>query len=206
MSVAEQKTKSLYIKNIWVWVFAHIRFWTGSFRQIEQFVPKEGTIVDLGCGYGIFANYLGICSSKRKIVGVDKDDQKIKKAYHGLGNVSLKIGDATKMNFKNLDGLILHDVLHHLDSYREQESLLRKCISMLDEHGVLFVVEIDNYSFWKLALARVTDFILYKGDDVFYRFQRDMLQLLFRFFSSENIKVIRLKNNPFPQLLYICRK
>ena len=205
-NLPEQEIKKLYRRYIWVWIFAHIRFWTGSYKEIEAFIPRVGNIVDFGCGYGIFANYLGICSPKRKIIGVDTDDKKIKKAYHGLKNVSLKIGDATTMNLKKIRAVILHDVIHHLSSHRKQEIIIENCFNMLEANGELLIVEIDNYSVWKLISTRLTDFFMYKGGKVLYRYQSDLLQLLSRFFPRKNIEIIRLHNNPFPQQLYICRK
>lgn len=200
----KEKTKALYSGLGWVSLFTKIRFWTGSFVQLEKIIPEEGRILDLGCGYGIFANYLALCSPKRNIVGVDMDKKKIKYAGHGVKNTSFSIGDATQMKFKDLNCIILHDVLHHLESYDQQKELIKNCRKMLYEKGMLLIVEVDKNPFWKLILGRLTDFIMYKGESVKYRYKKEMVNMLKNYFSSIQIK--KLKNNPFSQIVYICQK
>lgn len=198
--------KKLYNDSLWVFIFTRVRFWTGSFLQLETLVPQKGKILDLGCGYGIFTNYLAVSSRKREILGVDIDPQKIAHADKGVRNVSFSVGDATKMRLENLDGIVLHNVLHHLNSYEEQERLIRNCVLTLKEKGTLLIVEVDNKPLWKLVLGRLTDFLMYKGQPVYYRYKKNMLKLLCRYFSPKNIRVEILKNNPFPQVVYICKK
>ena len=52
------------------------------FDIIEKHVPKKGTIVDLGCGFGIFANFLAIQSDDRKVIGIHSVD-----LVWGLGTI-----------------------------------------------------------------------------------------------------------------------
>lgn len=202
----EKNCKKLYSGLGWVTFFTQIRFWTGSFVQLETMIPKVGKILDLGCGYGILANYLALCSSGRKIIGVDTDLGKIKFAGRGLGNTSFSIGDATKMKLDNFDCIILHDVLHHLDSPGQQKKLIADCQKMLSQKGMLLIVEVNKAPFWKLVLGRMTDFILYKGEPVYYLYREKMIDLLRQYFAKDKIITQRLLNNPFPQVAYICRK
>lgn len=195
--------KQLYNNSIWLRFFTFIRFWTGSFYQLETLVPEKGKILDLGCGYGIFTNYLAVCSRSRIMIGIDIDKHKIAHADKGLKNVYFTVGDATKMNFKNLDCILLLDVLHHLDSYTAQEKLIKDCSKMLERNGVLIISDVDNKPFWKLVLARLTDFIMYKGQPAFYRYERDMIKLL-RLYLQE-IAVKSLPDNPYPRVVYICK-
>lgn len=200
----EELCKNLYSGSLWVHFFTSIRFWTSSFVELETIVPKSGVILDLGCGYGIFSNYLALSSSKRNILGVDTDKHKIQNAYKGVKNTSFKVGDATKMNLKKIDCILLLDVLHHLNSYQDQEELIKNCREMLSKKGMLIISEVDNKPFWKLILARLTDFFMYKGDKVSYRYKKDMLKVLTQNFP--NITVNTLQNNPFPHVVYICQK
>lgn len=202
----EKACKKLYSGLGWISLFTKIRFWTGSFVQLETMIPKTGKILDLGCGYGILANYLALCSSKRKIIGVDTDSGKVKFAERGIGNISFSVADATKMKLKNFDCIILHDVLHHLNSHYQQKKLIADCKKMLSKNGMLLVVEVDKTPFWKLVLGRITDFILYKGESVFYLYKEKMIALLGQYFAKDKIITERLLNNPFPQVAYICKK
>ena len=202
----EKQCKKLYRGNLWVNFFTNIRFLTGSFTQLEQRIPRKGRILDLGCGYGILANFLALSSTTREIIGVDTDAKKIKNAEKGILNVSFRVADATKMKVKDFDAIILHDVLHHLDSYDDQEQLINDCKDMLKKDGVLLIVEVDNKPFWKLILGRITDFIMYSGSPVYYRYKNEMIKLLEKYFLKSNIAVDYLRNNPFPQVVYICKK
>lgn len=202
----EQKIKKLYAGLGWVSLFTNIRFWTGSFRQIERVVPKRGKIIDLGCGYGIFTNFIGLCSPKRKIIGIDMDGDKISYADRGLSNVTFRIGDATKMGIRNLTAIILMDVLHHLESYKAQEQLIQKATRLLAPYGKLIISEVDSGPMWKLILARIADFLLYPNQSVHYGYRKKLLPILEQYFGKQNIKVTTLKHNPFPHILYECVK
>lgn len=202
----ERFIRELYNDSLWVNFFARIRFWTGSFSQLEEFIPKKGKVLDLGCGYGIFTNYLGLCSDSRIMIGIDIDRHKIAKANKGLRNVSFSVGDATKLKLKDLDGILLHDVLHHLNSYKQQEQLIRNCVLMLKHKGLLIIVEVDDKPLWKLGLGRLTDFLMYKGQRVYYRYKQEMLKFLQNYFSTQKIHLKTFRNNPFSQIVYICKK
>lgn len=202
----EKNCKKLYSGQGWVSLFTKIRFWTGSFVQLESLVPKKGKILDLGCGYGILANFLALSSRQRTIIAIDTDTKKIKYADRGLKNVSFNTGDATKMRLNNLDCIILHDVLHHLDSFKQQKKLIIDCKQMLNKKGILLIVEVDKEPFWKLVLGRITDFVLYKGTPVYYLYKNDMIHMLEKYFILKNIKIQKFYNNPFPQVGYICKK
>jgi len=199
------KVKKMYGGSAWVNFFTRVRFITGSFVQIEGLVPKKGKILDLGCGYGILSNYLALSSPQRTIIGVDTDKKKISRANFGIKNVSLNIGDATKMKLKELDCIILHVVLHHLSSRGEQKKLISDCKSMLAKNGRLLIVEVDKKPFWKWSLGRIADLVLYKGDPIYYLYRVKMLPLLEKYFP-ENVRIEKLYNNPFSVIAYICEK
>lgn len=202
----EQMIKRLYSGLGWVSIFTHIRFWTGSFVDVEQYIPEKGKIVDVGCGYGIFSNYLALCSPQRVVIGVDTDRRKIVYGNRGISHVSFREGDATKMKYKKLNAIILHDVLHHLNSKEQQEDLIKNIVTILNRFGVAVIVEVDSNPLWKLILGRIADFILYCGSPVYYRYKKDMLGLLEKYFQNGHISVKRLRNSPFSQNVYICKK
>lgn len=200
------RVKQLYAGISWVSAFTRIRFWTGSFTQIERYVPGTGTVVDLGCGYGIFANYLALSGPKRRVLGIDMDNDKISFADRGVPNAKFRVGDATKMRIRNLKAIILLDVLHHLHSYADQEQLIQKSKRLLSRGGKLIITEVDNKPTWKLILAYLADLFLYKGQPVYYGYRSRLFPILKSIFGPQQVKVIVLIHNPFPHLLYICDK
>lgn len=196
----------LYAHAGWVSVFARIRFWTGSFTQIASHVPDRGSILDLGCGYGIFANYLALASVLRKVIGVDLDKHKLAYAFRGLKNTSFRWGDATTMRMHGLSAVLLLDVLHHLNSYRDQERLISASMGMIRKNGKLIIVEVDSSPWWKLVFARITDGLLYVGQPVYYRYRSDMVRLLTKHFGAVHVRVYTMAYNPYPHVLYVCQK
>lgn len=201
-----RQVKKMYGGRGWPSLFTKIRFITAPFRQLEPHIPREGFIVDLGCGYGIFANLLGLLSPARKILGMDLDDYKIKYADRGVKNVEFKAADITKTNIPPADCILLIHVLHHLNSYEEQETLIKACLEKLKKGGRLVITEIDRKPWWKFFLTQLADRMLYPGDKIYYRFPEKMLRLLDKFSLSDiDIEIMHGKT-PFSHITYICRK
>ena len=71
MNSATRKVKSLYSGLFRPALFTRIRFFTAPYKLLEELVPKQGLIIDLGCGYGIFSNLLAITSLGRQIIGIE---------------------------------------------------------------------------------------------------------------------------------------
>ena len=57
-------------------------------RAVEELIPRSGTVLDFGCGHGLFSFILAATSPDRHVVGVDIDAAKIQSARaaaHELG-------------------------------------------------------------------------------------------------------------------------
>jgi len=199
---AEKEIKRLYHGLGWPTIFTYIRFFTAPYQAIEKYVPKKGIIVDLGCGYGLFSNYLGLTSSQRRVVGVELDENKIKYADKKIKNVNFFKKDITKMKLPQVEAFLLIHVFHHLNSFKEQEALLAECVKKLKRGGLLLIVEIDKKPWWKFLITQLADHILYPGDKIYYRFEKEMVELLKPF--SFKLKIRRIhQGKPFSHMLYL---
>ena len=136
------KVVSLYSRVGWKKLFARGRFWYAPYIEVEQLVPKNGKIIDLGCGEGILTNYLGLASENRRVLGLDVDKKRIKEANRGVKNVSFKLNDITKVKIPPCDGIIIFQVLHHLSSHKIQEEVIKNCVESLKQGGKLIITEI----------------------------------------------------------------
>lgn len=194
------------VENLGLRLFSKIRFWTGSFVELESHVPLQGLIIDLGCGYGILPNYLAFKSSKRRIIGIELDPKKVNQAIAGGENVSFQCGDITAIRLPKADCIIIADVLHHLHSYKAQDRLVERCSGLLKKHGILIISDVDSTPVWKLIAGRITDFVLYPGQPIYYRYAQKMIELLTRFFNSRHIRTQRITNTIFSHVIYICQK
>lgn len=113
-----------------------------NYEPIEKLVPKEGDILDIGCGYGFLDYQLAFTSYKRNITGIDYDDEKIEVANHNFSktdNINFFACDANQFSFdKKYSCILIMDVLHYLTP-DNQISLLQKCNDALSENGILIV-------------------------------------------------------------------
>lgn len=205
ISEAVKEVQKRYEGLGWPSLFARLKFSAAPFVKITPLIPEEGDIIDLGCGYGILANMLGILSAKRRIMGVDLDAAKIKVADRGIGNVSFRRADIRKDIIPEVDCIVVVHVLHHLPSFKEQNEVLRACAVHLRPGGLLVITEVDDRPRWKYALSWIADHILYPRDTITFRPQAGWVSLLET--SGLIVRVISMHEGAlFPHVTFVARK
>lgn len=123
----------------------HSIFWKMKldplFAAVDAVVPREASIVDLGCGYGLVAHWLTLSSPGRTVRGVDADGEKIRVARATASvneRVNFEAGDILEWELPACDCVLLCDVLHYLP--RELKArVLRKAYAALRPGGCLVV-------------------------------------------------------------------
>jgi 1-acyl-sn-glycerol-3-phosphate acyltransferase len=116
------------------------------YQPYNELVPREGEILDLGCGYGFMSYMLSFTSPSRKITGVDHDAEKIRIAANCISkneNLDFICEDITRYSFGNKDAILLSDVLHYL-LQKNQEELLNRCIEKLNPGGMILIRDADS--------------------------------------------------------------
>lgn len=197
------ETKQLYQGLGWPSIFARIRFFTAPYKKLERLVPEKAFVIDLGCGYGILANFLALSGLKREILGIELDSKKIKFADRGLKNVKFLKADITKTTLKKADIILLVHVLHHLDSFQAQEELLAVCRKKLSKNGKLIIVEVDRKPVFKFILGWLADRLLYPGDRIYYRFPEEFKQMFTKL--KFKVKIIKADHGkPFAHVIYVA--
>ncbi len=192
--------------------FTKIRFWDAPFIEIEGMVRKKGSIVDLGCGEGIFTNYLAICSPKRKILGIEIDKNRLSLADKGLANVTFKQGDATKVHIPKSENIILFHLLHHLRSFTDQEKVIKNCLKSLNKKGKLIIVEVDIKPTIKYLMSLITDCFIVPWifekrffTPVYYRKASVWKKLIEEMGFKCNVKSAE-EGKPFTHIILECTK
>src|SRR5436190_15445589 len=102
-------------------LYNFLRSWMLPLKEIDNFVPAHGNIVDLGCGQGIIATYLSR-KKTRNVIGVDLDADRLPPSSQK--NLRFINSDIRNYNLKNIDAIILSDVLHHIN-YSDQKKLFK---------------------------------------------------------------------------------
>lgn len=202
---AVQEVQKKYRGLGWPSLFSRLKFYAAPFEKLAPLVPEEGLIVDLGCGYGIFANMLGMMSAERHVIGYDSDHEKIKYADRGIPNVSFFNSDITKTEVPPADCIILVHVLHHLPSYEAQERLVSACANRLKPGGSMIITEVDGTPRWKFVLSYLADHILYPRDTIHFRACQDFLALFQKVGIATHVTEMHY-GALFPHITYICTK
>ncbi|MCC6181388.1 MAG: MMPL family transporter [Bacteroidia bacterium] len=117
-----------------------------NYQLFESLMPKEGKIIDVGCGYGFLPYMLMYKGRNREILGVDYDEEKIaiaKGCIDKTDKLQFDIGDVTNYNFPMADGMIISDVLHYLQE-EQQIQVIKNCAEKLNKGGVLIIRDADK--------------------------------------------------------------
>jgi 2-polyprenyl-3-methyl-5-hydroxy-6-metoxy-1,4-benzoquinol methylase len=88
------------------------------FQLVESHLPRQGKILDFGCGYGMLSNYLALRSLDRTVLGIDINASRINIAVRSLKdrrNVQFRCGDVDELRLTPFDAVVMTDVLHHMD-------------------------------------------------------------------------------------------
>ncbi len=140
--------------------------WYGSpFAAVEPFVPEDGTIVDAGCGFGLFSALLALAETERTVVGIDIDARKVERGraiFRRVPNLRLTIGDLATAEFPPCSCVVLYDVLHHLRD-TTVDRVIALAHARLKPGGVLIVKENDTGPLWKRAVAEAHESVAVFG-------------------------------------------
>ena len=197
--------RKLYRGLGWPAWFARLKFYFAPLVKIERLVPKKGLIVDLGCGYGLFSNYLALQAPEREVIGLDLDERKISFANRGLAKVRCFLGDITKTEVPPADGIIFIHVLHHLPSKEAQEKLLRICVQKLKPGGRLVITEVDKQPTLKYLMCLLADKILYPKDRLQFR-PKEEWENIFKNLPVSTTTIQTDKGTLFAHITFVCEK
>jgi len=193
------------------------RWYAGTpYEHVEQYIPTQGNIVDLGCGWGMFANLLALKSPQRNVYGIDLDTRKISWAKKTLTenrkNINFLAQDLKDLDLPSVEAVVLYDVAHHLEE-ETQTKVLQECYKKLSVGGYLILKENDVVPFWKLQVANFVEaialgFNITESAKVVFRSREDWKKRLtsigFTVVSDEHIET------PYgffvPHSILICQK
>ena len=98
----------------------------------------SGTVVDLGCGYGMALCFAAFADNHRRLVGCDLDVHRIAVARKALAslNADVSVADIRYFELPPAGLILIMDVLQCL-SAAEQLALLKRCCSALAPNGIL---------------------------------------------------------------------
>lgn len=134
---------------------------SGNYEIFNRLVPREGSILDIGCGYGYISYMLMMTSPGRIIRGIDHDCEKIRVAENGFlrnERIMFDCEDVTTCETGKHKAFILSDLLHYI-SPLQQEKLLRNCIENLEPGGIIIIRDADSSKVRSHKRSRFTEFL-----------------------------------------------
>jgi len=190
-----------------------MRYKVGLFYQLQKYIPREGKIVDLACGHGLFTNLLAIRSEQRKVKGIDLNEGRIEVARRTINsrkNIDFSVGDLKNIDLLNCDIITVIDVLH-LIPYHLQDRLIRECHAVLDDKGTLIIATNNTRPRWRFIISYFVEFMLVRvlrlsmGEKFYYRHPESLLKALEK--TGFAIEMPEVKTMwPFSYIHYLCRK
>lgn len=206
-----EEVAGLYKSVGWKSVFARIRFWDSPYYEVERIIPKKGTVVELGCGEGVFTNFMALSSMQRTVIGVEIDKQRAKDANRGLGNVSIVRGDATKFKLPASDCIVMYHLLHHLTSFELQKILIANSKKALKKGGKLIIIEIIEKPLLKFCLTWLVDYFVVPwlfesklmAKKIYFRKTKDWIKLLKSYGFTVKASYPHV-HKPFSHVIFEC--
>lgn len=195
-------------------VYAFVRFKIIHLRfleEIEQYLPDDGEILDLGCGFGLFALYMAMCKPRARIIGLDVNAGRLQIARDaaaklGIRNVSFQLQDLRDWRpAQSIAGAYALDIFHHLP-VDSGNRLLSDLFARLEAGGRFLLKDIDTQPRAMLWFTYLLDLIMSPRDDFFYRSSGEWERQL----SASGFAPIHLHYLwdilPYPHILLICDK
>jgi 1-acyl-sn-glycerol-3-phosphate acyltransferase len=111
------------------------------FGRIDSLVPADGTVLDLGCGYGMMSAILARKSLKRSVIGVDYDSRKIdiaRRTSIGNANANFLLEDLRTWPGVPAGTVLLVDVLHYWPREQQGRIIASVCQCLAPGGAVIF--------------------------------------------------------------------
>jgi 2-polyprenyl-6-hydroxyphenyl methylase/3-demethylubiquinone-9 3-methyltransferase len=189
------------------------RFWILRQRfldEIGQYLPTEGPVLDIGCGFGLFSLYYASVERGRFLRGIDLNPRRIAMARRaaarlGVQNATYEEGDARE--FKG-DGEVaaayMLDIVHHMPAPAVRP-LLGQLHRSLRAGGHLLVKDVDTRPAPKRWFTWLLDRAMAPATPVHYWPAETLVAALEEtgFGVRRHLMVDVL---PYPHVLYVCQK
>jgi 2-polyprenyl-3-methyl-5-hydroxy-6-metoxy-1,4-benzoquinol methylase len=185
-------------------LYARIRLILAPLIETAMYVPPEGDILDLGCGNGMFAHLVRLQYPRRKILGIDKDESRIKTAQRTSTDPDLRfmLGDVEKVDWESTSVVTIVDLLHHMP-FDAQKNLLYQ-VSLKLNKGFVLIKDLQKKPAWKYWFHYIQDSLSYRSQ-LYFRSSEEMVVILET--VGFRVRIVDLAHGrPHPHVLYLCTK
>jgi 2-polyprenyl-3-methyl-5-hydroxy-6-metoxy-1,4-benzoquinol methylase len=178
---------------------------------MDLLLREEGRILDVGCGFGLFAAYFGQTQPRRRIVGVDPSARRIrlarglaaKLALTGHTFVEGDVRDAALVG--PFAAAYVLDVMHHLPR-ADQRRVLERLAGLLEPGGMLLVKDVTTEPRLGLLFTEALDRLMVGfGEPLAYRHHKEWGQMLTEL--GFRVRMVRVPDIlPYPHVVIAATK
>jgi 2-polyprenyl-3-methyl-5-hydroxy-6-metoxy-1,4-benzoquinol methylase len=185
----------------------HLRF----LEEIEQYLPNAGTILDLGCGFGLFSLYMAACKPNARVVGLDVNARRLQIARGAAAQLDIHNATFVQQDLRDwrpdqiIAGAYALDIFHHLP-VENGNRLLNDLFAHLEPGGRFLLKDIDTLPRAMLWFTYLLDVLMSPRDEFHYRsagaWQRQLATSGFAPIYMHYLWDLL----PYPHILLICDK
>lgn len=143
-----------------------VRWATSPMDSVQRELPERGSVLEIGCGHGMFSLTAALGSAGRRVLGADIDGAKLVEARRaaaaaGLGTERLEFlevePDWRPPTEQLYDAVVILDVLYLL-GVSGAVDLTRAAARVVRPGGRLLVKEMDTELRWKARFCAAQEF------------------------------------------------
>jgi 2-polyprenyl-3-methyl-5-hydroxy-6-metoxy-1,4-benzoquinol methylase len=167
-------------------------------------------VLDVGCGFGLFALHFAIQNPKLRIQGFDLSERRVKMARRaaerlGVLNVEFQVADAASLRFGSpIAAAYMLDLIHHIPE-RSVRPLIETIASNMSPGGRLLVKDVERSPSYKLGFTWALDKLVDFKAPVRYWAPEEIQPLIERaVFVVHRHRMIDYL--PYPHILYVSTR
>jgi cyclopropane fatty-acyl-phospholipid synthase-like methyltransferase len=178
--------------------------------EIGQYLPEEGEILDIGCGFGLFSLYYAQLMPAARLRGVDLNARRVEIARAaarrlGLTNVEYAVGDAREFRpDRACAAAYMLDIVHHIPP-DTVEPLLGALHKALVPGGRLIVKDVGTQPAYKRWFTHALDRLMSPRGVIHY-WPAEQLQGLLERVGFRVYRHLMVDFLPYPHVLYVCHR
>ncbi len=178
---------------------------------MDLLLTDEGNVLDVGCGFGLFAAYFGQTHRGRRITGVDPNARRIRLARRVASKLDLPhhrfvVGDVRDAELGGpFDAVYVLDVMHHIPA-ASQRAVLERLYDVLVPGGMLLIKDITTEPHYGLLFTEALDRLMVgMREPLAYRHHRAWAELLTD--VGFKVRIVRVPDVlPYPHVVIAATK
>ncbi len=181
-------------------------------NEILQYIPNDGKILDLGCGFGLFLLYFAYQKPYSHFLGIDLNPKRIELARKsasdlGLHNIEFICKDIRDIDLHTCDFDVITaiDVFHHIPVEDGNRLLSLLSEKILKSNGIFIMKDVTTRPRYMLYFTYLLDWIMNPKDHFYYRDESKWKEALkkYGFRSTETHYLWDIL--PYPHILNVSR-